>query len=191
MDLKGIEDLHRLKTEGVITEEEFEQAKQRLLFGSPARQPAPSPVAGIAAALNRGAPAELPGKDDHLAWALLPLRRYADFTGRSTRQEFWMFQLVPLAVVIVMLVGAGSVDPYAGGSAALGWLAVVSGVIALAGLIVPQLAVQVRRLHDQDRPGTLALINLVPYIGPVIVLVLMLAEGTRGENRFGPDPLAA
>ena len=181
--LKSIEDLHRLKTEGVITEEDYKKAKERILFGAGAA--APSPLASV---LRQGGPVALPAADDHFAWAILPLRRYADFSGRSCRREFWMFQLVPAAIVVVMILIAGNNGPYSG-TEAVGTLAIVSGCLALLGLLVPEVAVQVRRLHDQDRSGLLALLNLVPYVGPVIVFVLMLIEGTRGENRFGPDPV--
>lgn len=188
MDLKGIEDLHRLKTEGVITEEEFEQAKQRLLFGA-TRPGAPSPIAGIAAAMNQGAPAALPAVDDHLAWIMLPLKRYADFTGRSCRREFWMFQLLYVAIGIVVFLALGSDASTYGGMGALSALTILSACIALLGLTIPLIAVQVRRFHDQDKSGLLALINLIPYAGAIVVLVFMLLEGTPGENKFGPDPL--
>ena len=87
--LKRIENLHRLKTEGVITEADFEKAKNDLLNGPAPRRP----VASIA--LPRSCPnTDLPSDDDYLAWVLLPLKRYADFEGRSTRKEFWMLSLI-------------------------------------------------------------------------------------------------
>ena len=53
---------------------------------------------------------------------------------------------------------------------------------------MPLIAVEVRRFHDQDRSGWFALLNLIPYIGPLIVLGMMCIDGTPGENRFGPNP---
>ena len=66
-------------------------------------------------------------------------------------------------------------------------------IFALIGLyslfvLIPSIAVQVRRFHDQDKSGWFVLINFVPYIGGIIVLVFMLLEGTRGPNKYGPDP---
>jgi uncharacterized membrane protein YhaH (DUF805 family) len=61
------------------------------------------------------------------------------------------------------------------------------GIILLAFLI-PSIAVQVRRFHDQDKSGWFILLGLIPYIGGIILFVFMCIEGTRGPNRFGPDP---
>ena len=130
-----------------------------------------------------------------MEWMIRPLRRYADFQGRSRRMEFWMFQLLIVllaavfAVIILTMVdfrgggsGAGSAVSIAGGL-----LTAVAAITYLA-IIVPAIAVQVRRFHDQDKSGWLVLLNFVPYIGGFIVLVFMCLEGTRGPNRFGPDP---
>lgn len=179
--VKRIEDLHRLMTEGIITEADFEKAKANLLSGAPR----PNPVVSG----RQSIPAERPAPDDHIGWMLLPLKRYADFSGRSSRKEFWMFQLiyVALAVVTAVMVGVGGVDEYGEGTA-LSKLAVGLFVVALLGLFVPLLAVQARRFHDQDKSGLFVLINLIPYLGALVVLIFMLFEGTRGDNRFGPDP---
>jgi len=58
----------------------------------------------------------------------------------------------------------------------------------MLGVLIPNLAVQVRRFHDQDKSGWFVLLGLIPYIGGLILLVFMLFEGTRGSNRFGEDP---
>ena len=63
----------------------------------------------------------------------------------------------------------------------------VLGVFALAS-IIPAIAVQVRRFHDQDKSGWFVLLNFIPIIGGLIVLVMMFLDGTPGPNRFGPDP---
>lgn len=129
-------------------------------------------------------------------WMLMPLRRYADFEGRSRRMEYWMFILgqvvlwVLVGVLCAVLFGMGAstygeprMFPFAGASL------LVFGVVGLA-LLIPNIAVQVRRFHDQDKSGWLVLLNLIPYLGGLIVLVFMFLEGTRGPNRFGPDPKA-
>lgn len=125
-----------------------------------------------------------------LDWALLPLRRYADFSGRSRRKEFWLFTLlITIVMVVLMFVtgfGAAMMDPTSAG-AGFGLGSILILLISLA-LFVPGLAVQVRRFHDQDKSGWFVLLNLIPYLGGIIVLVFMCLEGTRGPNRFGPDP---
>ena len=82
---------------------------------------------------------------------------------------------------------------HAGGAMAWSPIAMLGvGLIFLVGLaiIIPAIAVQVRRFHDQDKSGWFVLLNFVPYVGGIIVLVFMCLEGTKGENRYGPDPKA-
>lgn len=64
----------------------------------------------------------------------------------------------------------------------------VAALIYFLILLIPSIAVQVRRFHDQDKSGWMVLLNFVPYVGGLIVLVFMCLEGTRGPNRFGEDP---
>lgn len=181
--LKSVEDLHRLKTEGVITSEEFDRAKEKLLFGS--KPTATNPV--FAAATGASNPPPTPDFEDLKGWVTLPLKRYADFTGRSSRREFWLFQGAVVVAVIVAFVLIGGDLTATGGTVFSALMLFIVGTAMLA-LVVPLLAVQVRRLHDQDKSGWFVLLNFVPYVGALIVLVLMLLEGTKGENRYGPDP---
>lgn len=128
-----------------------------------------------------------------MEWMLMPLRRYADFSGRSRRKEYWMFFLGLMIAYIVLGCLAVVLGGGLGGSADGGMLAgpfmIIIGLFALA-VFVPALAVQVRRFHDQDKSGWFVLLNFIPYVGGLIVLVFMFLEGTRGPNRFGPDPKA-
>jgi uncharacterized membrane protein YhaH (DUF805 family) len=114
---------------------------------------------------------------------LLPLKRYADFSGRSRRREFWMFYLaVILALVAVAIISAIlSVisSTLAGLVAGLGY-----AVVGL-GSIIPLLATQVRRYHDQDKPGWFLIPGLII---PFWAIIFMCIEGTRGPNQYGPDP---
>ena len=164
----------------MLPEEDFNEAKKRILFGSPKRRP----VTDIAVPRSNWS---YPDDSDLIGWALLPLRRYAEFDGRSTRKEFWLFQLVPFAIVFGMVITLIAASDYSG-PGAVATLVMILGAIGLIGLIVPQIAVQVRRFHDQNLSGLLALLNLVPYMGGLVVFVFMFIEGTRGENKFGPDP---
>lgn len=119
-------------------------------------------------------------------WMLMPLRRYAEFSGRSRRKEYWMFVLftilvgAALAIVAWLLGGLSGPEP---SGLFLGLL----GIYALA-LIVPSIAVQIRRMHDQDKSGWFVLLGFIPYVGGLVMLVFMCIEGTRGPNRFGADP---
>lgn len=125
----------------------------------------------------------------------MPLRRYFDFSGRSRRLEYWMFILfVFLAafawgIIFFLLGGMAREDisaPREMSGAETAWVVVVC--LLYLAILIPALAVQVRRFHDQDRTGWLCLLNFIPYVGGLIVLVFMLLPGTKGENRFGDDP---
>lgn len=126
-------------------------------------------------------------------WMILPYRRYAEFSGRSRRKEYWSFALFYLLVMIALNAVFGTNELARGNGAfvygsrlvgAGGW---IGGLFWLVS-IVPGLAVSVRRLHDQDRSGWLLLLWLIPFLGWFALLVLMCLDGTRGPNRFGPDP---
>ena len=104
---------------------------------------------------------------------LIAWRKYADFSGRSRRKEFWMFYLGLIVVAIVVNI----IDRIIGTGGILG------GLFAL-GALVPTIACSVRRLHDQDKSGWLALLFIIPFVG----LVFMCLEGTSGPNQYGPDP---
>ena len=123
-------------------------------------------------------------------WMTLPLKRYADFSGRSRRREYWMFTL-GYVLVFAMLVVVGSATGNFGddGSGDLGLFFWLFMIVAIA-LVIPSVAVQVRRFHDQDKSGWFALLGLIPYVGGLIILVFMLIEGTGGPNEYGPDPKA-
>ncbi|MGE3691794.1 MAG: DUF805 domain-containing protein [Novosphingobium sp.] len=120
-----------------------------------------------------------------LDWMLMPLKRYADFNGRSRRKEYWFFVLgvfiaaVVLGIIEGVLGLTGMVGPYGPLTALL-----------LLGVFIPAIACQVRRFHDQDKSGWFVLLSFIPFIGGLIVLVFMFLEGTKGDNRFGPDPKA-
>jgi len=119
-----------------------------------------------------------------LDWMLLPLRRYADFTGRSRRKEYWLFVLgIFIATMLLSFV-----EGLAGLSGMVFGVYGPLTTILLLGVIIPSIAVQVRRFHDQDKSGWFCLIALIPFIGGIVVLVFMCLEGTRGPNRFGADP---
>ncbi len=120
----------------------------------------------------------------------MPLRRYADFSGRSRRMEYWMYVLLLVLCEIVLMTLISIVGLTSGDKSGFSFIG--GGLAAIFGLavIVPTIAVQVRRFHDQDRSGWFVLLGLIPFIGGLILLVFMCLEGTNGPNRFGPDPKA-
>jgi uncharacterized membrane protein YhaH (DUF805 family) len=114
-------------------------------------------------------------------WYLEALGKYAVFTGRSRRKEYWFFVLFNLLISL----GLGFLDGWFGlGGAAIGLL---SGVYALA-IVVPAIAVSVRRLHDTGKSGWWLLIGLVPLLGPLVLLFFMIQDGEPGSNRYGENP---
>jgi uncharacterized membrane protein YhaH (DUF805 family)/ribosomal protein L37E len=111
----------------------------------------------------------------------LSFNRYVQFSGRSPRAEYWYFALFTTLISI----GASTVDAM--------WLhgsAIFAGIANLAFLL-PSLSVFVRRLHDVDRSGWWFWLAFIPISGWVILLVWLVSSGTRGANRFAPNPLGA
>lgn len=119
-------------------------------------------------------------------WFLVAVKqKYADFSGRARRREYWYFILFYMLILIALML----VDNL------LGWFSVDAGIGALSGifslaLLIPSLSVSVRRLHDTDRSGWWLLIGLIPLIGGIILLVFFVQDSTAGTNRFGPSPKA-
>lgn len=120
-------------------------------------------------------------------WFFTALKRYAVFRGRAGRPEYWYFVLLYL----VCSLGMAILDALAGTVNAESGAGLFGSVFGLA-LLLPTIAVGVRRLHDIDRTGWWLLISLVPLIGWIVLIVFAAQPGTPGSNRFGdgPDPLA-
>jgi len=113
-------------------------------------------------------------------WYLEALKKYAEFSGRSRRMEYWMFFLFNFIIAIALAI----VDVI------LGTTGILGGLYGLA-VLIPGITVSVRRLHDTDHSGWWLLIGLVPVIGLIVLLVFMVMSGNAGENRFGSDPKEA
>ncbi|HEJ9436677.1 TPA: DUF805 domain-containing protein [Proteus mirabilis] len=116
---------------------------------------------------------------------------YANFSGRARRKEYWMF-IVINTIILAILYGImfSSIDSYTGEMSGTGFVAlIIIGIYSLA-TIIPNIAVTVRRFHDQDRSGWMILLSFIPFAGGLILFIFMCLEGTRGENRFGLDPKA-
>jgi uncharacterized membrane protein YhaH (DUF805 family) len=174
-----------------------------------------------------------------MEWMLMPLKRFAEFSGRSRRMEFWMwvlFQFLIGCVFLILMMALGGAALMSGDP---GQLLAMGGVVlilyllyALLALVflIPSLAVTIRRLHDTDRSGWWVMLYWGPYlliflstfvigasaasggdptgggamaggaiglvallawiVGCLVLLVFMFLEGTKGPNRYGPDPKA-
>ena len=117
-------------------------------------------------------------------YALMPLRRYAEFSGRSRRKEYWMFTLLMLVAGLVI----GTIEGILGINTMVGGVYGPLTALLVLATIVPSIAVGIRRLHDTDKSGWWLLIALIPLIGSLILLFFFVSDGTKGQNRFGPDP---
>ena len=118
-----------------------------------------------------------------MSWYLEALKKYAVFSGRSRRAEYWYFVLFNLIVLIVLEL----IDALLGTYSFVQGVGLLSGIYSLA-VIIPSLAVTVRRLHDIDRTGWWILINLIPLVGTIVILVFAVTDGTPGSNRYGANP---
>ncbi|MFI5929980.1 DUF805 domain-containing protein [Micromonospora sp. NPDC051543] len=112
------------------------------------------------------------------------LSQYVGFTGRARRSEYWWFVLFTVLVSIV----ASVLDNALGLTFVDGSSSGFIGLIASLALLLPSLAVAVRRLHDTDKTGWWLLIGLVPIVGAIVLIVFLVQDGTPGANRFGPSP---
>ena len=104
--------------------------------------------------------------------------KYADFNGRARRSEYWYFVLFNFLISTAVGVVTGLIG--------IDWLSYIYSV----ALLVPGIAVGVRRLHDIGKSGWWLLISFIPLIGGIWLIILMAKEGDHGDNAFGPDPKA-
>lgn len=121
------------------------------------------------------------------------LKKYADFSGRARRKEFWTFALINVLIVLILFTIAMLLQQAGGsnGNASPGFtfMMIVVMVFDLA-ILLPSLAVEVRRLHDIGKSGWWWFIQLVPIIGGIWLLVLFLLDSQPGSNQWGPNPKA-
>ena len=112
-------------------------------------------------------------------WYLAVVKNYAGFEGRARRKEFWMFLLFNALFNLFAVI----IDGVLG-------IKIISTVYGLA-ILVPSLAVAVRRLHDIGKEWYWIFIGFIPLAGPIWLLILYTKEGIRGDNEFGQDPKTA
>jgi len=114
------------------------------------------------------------------------LGKYATFSGRAQRSEFWWFYLFSLIVsAVLQMVDRALFGTLVGGQD----VGILAPLFSLA-ILLPSLAVGARRLHDTDRSGWWLLIALIPILGFLVLLYFFVQRGTAGPNQHGADPLA-
>ncbi|MBK6834939.1 MAG: DUF805 domain-containing protein [Bacteroidetes bacterium] len=119
---------------------------------------------------------------------LMAFKKYATFTGRARRSEYWYFALMNFLITLVLYVLV-----FVSAAAGSGLFAMIFGAlifIYMLGSIVPSLAVLVRCLHDSGKSGWYYFVSLIPLAGPIWLLVLLATDSTPGDNEYGPNPKA-
>lgn len=124
-------------------------------------------------------------------------RNYANFQGRAARSEYWFFALFVFIVAgILSALMFATVDFNTGQISGLGYVVIAVLAIFYLAILIPSIAVAVRRLHDRNMSGWWYLgfivLSAIPFVGivaSIAMLVIFCLKGTDGDNRFGPDPL--
>jgi len=113
-------------------------------------------------------------------WYIEVLKKYAVFNGRAQRAEYWYFFLFNFIISIVL----GVIDAVISPGTKIG---ILGGLYSLA-VLIPSIAVAIRRLHDTNRSGWWLFIILVPIVGVIVLLVFMVQDSKPEQNQYGPNP---
>jgi uncharacterized membrane protein YhaH (DUF805 family) len=111
-----------------------------------------------------------------MEWYLAVLKKYAVFTGRARRSEFWYFVLFNIIIAVILNVLGMALGTF------------VLGALYALAVFIPGLAVSVRRLHDTGRSGWWILLGLIPIVGAIILIIFCIEDSKPGENQYGPNP---
>ena len=103
------------------------------------------------------------------------IKKYFVFRGRASRSEYWWFQLIVTPSYLISEVFNNDIAY------------LFLGITFFT--LIPAISAGVRRLHDTNKSGFFLLFGLIPFIGGIILLFFLIPEGTKGKNKFGPDPL--
>ncbi|MCX8731094.1 DUF805 domain-containing protein [Gilliamella sp. B2969] len=108
-------------------------------------------------------------------------KNYANFSGRARRKEYWLFTLFVAIFYLVLIILASLSETMASAMSLI-------EVIFLLVILIPNIAVTVRRLHDTDKSGWWYLISFIPFVGGIVLLVFMCINSTPGSNQYGDNP---
>jgi len=117
-----------------------------------------------------------------MKWFIQALKKYVDFSGRARRQEYWMFLLFYMLFLIAAMIIDGIL------MASTGTVFSPLTILVSLAMILPSLAVSVRRMHDLGKSGAMIFVPMIPVIGSIWYLILTVTEGQAGDNQYGPDP---
>jgi uncharacterized membrane protein YhaH (DUF805 family) len=112
-------------------------------------------------------------------------KKYADFSGRARRSEYWYFYLFNIIVSFALYIPAIALMV---AESELFWLPVGLLIIYGLAIILPSLAAVVRRLHDTGRSGWYYLMAFIPFVGGIILIVFLVQDSVVGTNEWGPNP---
>ncbi len=110
-----------------------------------------------------------------MKWYIKVLKKYAVFTGRASRQEFWMFMLINSLIILGLSLLPIFLNSFTGTDQN------ILNVIYHFAVLIPFIAVYVRRMHDTGRSGWWSMV-------PIVCLIFAIEDGQQGENKYGPDP---
>ncbi len=119
---------------------------------------------------------------------LLVFKKYAVFTGRARRAEYWYFVLFNAIISIILGILGKAIGVFNVTIGTFGSEMNILSIIYGLAVLLPGLAVAIRRLHDVGKSGWMILINLIPLIGQIWILILMIRDSDPGENEYGPNP---
>lgn len=108
-------------------------------------------------------------------------KKFAVFSGRARRVEFWMFALINILISIAIAALENILGIAQGGQG------VLSTIYSLV-VLIPSLAIGTRRLHDTGRSGWWLLLSLVPIVGAIVLIIFLAGDSQPGANKFGPNP---
>ena len=115
-----------------------------------------------------------------MVWYIKALKSYTKFDGRARRREFWIFAMINFAIYILLAVGEGMIN-----------LTYLFSSIFVLVVLLPSIAVSVRRLHDTGKSGWWLLLAGLPVLGAIVLIVFFVEEGHDEPNKYGPNPKAA
>jgi uncharacterized membrane protein YhaH (DUF805 family) len=126
-------------------------------------------------------------------WVLEVFSKYAVFSGRARRKEYWYWYFFNFIISIFIAVVSVVINLPFGTETdnGIGWFGLFINLVAIVyslGIFIPNLAVTIRRLHDTNRSGWSYFISLIPFIGGLILLIYLVEDSTPGDNQYGPNP---
>ncbi|MBI1398988.1 DUF805 domain-containing protein [Hyphomonas sp.] len=168
-----------------------EDARDIYPLGPPgASVSSPAPASVLSAPINFAPVGPAKGDGMFKYYFRAVTRNYFKFTGRARRAEYFSFLFITLVLLVVLTIADVMLSEAFVGADNYNseeYIPITSGLLYIYSLI-PSMSVTVRRLHDQGMSGWMLLMNFVPYLGGVILFILMFFDSHRNPNKHGPSP---